>query len=164
MATRANIASKHGLPETDNIYGMDVYSADGELIGRSAGYLDQVPDDEVAFERGPVDPINAAGEPIGPRHVLINGHGYSTQAQIVVPVDQLEIDARGRRITLRLTLDQIRAMPHYTVNTEQLMPTEAAASPGAPEAATFPAAPGQAEEQTIDPTRTRGAQPGIPTS
>ncbi len=106
MATRTNIASKQGTQETDDLLGLDAYSADGQLVGRVAGYVPQTPEDETGIELETVDPQGA------PPRVLIDGHGFPVQAEIIIPVSQLQRDARARRVILPLTMEQIRNLPH----------------------------------------------------
>jgi hypothetical protein len=119
MPTQSSIESKQGLPETDDLLGLDVYSADGALVGRLAGYVSQVPEDESGIAWGIVDLIERDGDPIGPRRVFISGSGFPIQAEITVPIDLLDVDTRGRRATLRLTMEQIRCLPRRDPQTDE---------------------------------------------
>ena len=95
------------------VIGFDAYSADGQQVGRVAGYVDQVPEDKVALEPGTVDVVTPDGKPVGPRRLLVDGQGFALQAEIAVPEDQVTVDLPGRRVTLPLTVEQIRALPHH---------------------------------------------------
>ena len=97
----------------DNPMGLEVYSSDGQLIGRIHGYVDEVPEDEEDFEEGAIDLTDRAGHLLGARRVVIDGQGYVTQAEIAVPLTQLTLDYKGRRATLPLTLAQIEHIPHH---------------------------------------------------
>ncbi len=95
----------------DNPLGLEVYSSDGQLVGRIAGYVEEVEDDTEDMEGSQVDLVDSHGDLIGPRRVVIDGHGYVTQSQIAMPEDQIEYDFKGRRATLPLTLAQIEQIP-----------------------------------------------------
>jgi len=112
MATRTNSASKQGTQETDDLLGLDVYSADGQPVGRVAGTVPQVPEDAINAELTIVDPIAPGEEGEHPQRVLIDAYGFPAQVLIAMPISLLTIDARARRITLPLTMEQIRDMPH----------------------------------------------------
>jgi hypothetical protein len=66
-----------------------------------------------------VDATDRSGHPLGSRRVFIEGTGYPLQAQIAIPVEQLNVDARGRRVTLPLTMEQLRRLPRYDPNTRK---------------------------------------------
>ena len=100
----------HRELEGDDLAGLDAYSADGLPVGTVAGYVPEAPEDAQALEEVPVDPLDWEGKPIGPRHLLIDGRGLPPQVRISVPVDQVKVDLRGRRVTLSLTMEQIRAL------------------------------------------------------
>ena len=95
----------------DNPLGLEVYSSDGQLVGRIGGYVEEVEDDTEDIEGSQTDLIDSHGDLIGPRRVIIDGHGYVTQSQIALPEDQITYDFRGRRATLPYTLAQIEQIP-----------------------------------------------------
>ena len=97
----------------DNPMGLEVYSSDGQLIGRIHGYVDESPDDEGDTAEGAVDLTDRAGNLLGERRVIIDGQGYVTQAEIAVPLSQLALDYKGRRATLPMTLAQVEQIPHH---------------------------------------------------
>ena len=43
--------------------------------------------------------------------MVVDGHGYVTQAIFAVPEEQIEVDERGRRITLNLSMKEIEELP-----------------------------------------------------
>ncbi len=92
--------------------GLDAYSSDGQLVGRVVGFLEEIPMNEAELAEVPVDLLSSSIESAKSRRVLIDGHGYISQANIILPIDQLEIDWRGRRVVLPLTMAQIEHMPH----------------------------------------------------
>ncbi|HZT41910.1 MAG TPA: PRC-barrel domain-containing protein [Chthonomonadaceae bacterium] len=100
----------HRMLEGDDLAGLDAYSADGLPVGTVAGYLPEAPEDAQALEEVTVDPVDPEGEPTGLRHLLIDGRGLPAQARISVPVDQVKVDLRGRRVTLPMTMEQIRSL------------------------------------------------------
>jgi len=100
----------HRMLEGEDLAGLDVYSADGLPVGTVAGYLPAAPADAFALEKVPTDPVDPEGKPIGQRHLLIDGRGLPVQVRLSVPVDRVKIDLRGRRVTLPLTLAQIRSI------------------------------------------------------
>jgi hypothetical protein len=104
------------LHDEESLLGLDVYSSDGQMVGRIAGYLEQAPEDERNFERATVDAVAPDGQAIGTRRLLVDGRGFPIQGEIAVPEDQIEIDLRGRRATLRLTVAQIDSLPRHDPN------------------------------------------------
>ena len=100
----------HRMLEGDDLAGLDVYSADGLPVGTVAGYLPEAPEDAHALEEVPVDAVDSKGNTIGPRHLMIDGRGLPAQVRMSVPDDQVKVDLRGRRVTLPLTMEQIRAL------------------------------------------------------
>jgi hypothetical protein len=107
-ASAASSQSRRDIP-----LGLDVYSSDGQLIGRTSGYLSEIPEDEAGLEWDTADEIGSDGRLRGERRLLVAGAGYITQSEIVIPESQVAVDLPGRRATLPLTLAQIREMPHH---------------------------------------------------
>jgi hypothetical protein len=102
-----------GELDVATIVGLDAYSKDSQFIGRVSGLLPEAHVSEQAIEEGHTDPIGPDGQPIGPRHVLINGTGTVVQSTLIVKLESLDIDLAGRRVTLPLTVVEIEAMPHH---------------------------------------------------
>lgn len=118
--TQAKIEREY--EEVNAIRGLDVFSSDGLPVGVIRGYLDQVPVSELGAAEGAVDAIDSEGKVIGARRVRVDGHGSTMQATLAVPRDQLQIDWRGRRATLPLTLAQIRQAPRRRPDKGTLLP------------------------------------------
>src|SRR5579883_2398840 len=95
----------------ETMVGMEVFSTDGQPVGRVTGYVAQIPEDEIGMVKEPADPIELGSRQEHSRHVLVDGHGYVTQAIFSVPEEQIEVDERGRRITLRMSMEEIRELP-----------------------------------------------------
>lgn len=106
----------------DNPLGLEVYSSDGQLVGRIAGYMEEIEDDTEDIEGSQVDLVDSHGDLIGPRRVIIDGHGYVTQSQIAIEEDQIEYDFKGRRAVLPLTLAQIEQIPQNDPTTDDAPP------------------------------------------
>jgi hypothetical protein len=104
------------LHDAESPLGLDVYSSDGQMVGRIAGYLEQAPENERNFERETVDAVAPDGQVIGTRRMLVDGRGFPLQGEIAVPEDQIEIDLRGRRASLRLTMAQLESLPRHDPN------------------------------------------------
>jgi hypothetical protein len=102
--------------DASSIVGLDAYSNDNQFIGRVSGYLPAVAVSEEAIVGGHVDPLRPDGQPVGPRHLVINGNGTIIQSTIIVTMEALDVDLPGRRVTLPLTIAEIEAMPHHDPN------------------------------------------------
>ena len=96
----------------ENPLGLEVFSSDGQPIGRINGYVEAIAETEEDTAEGQVDVIDREGHLLGPRRVTIDGRGYVTQAEIAVPLSTLVLDFKGRRATLPMTLTQIEQIPH----------------------------------------------------
>jgi hypothetical protein len=108
-----------------SILELDAYSEDDQFIGRVSGFLPTTPESELGVQRGHYDPVDAEGRIEGKRHVVIDGTGTIIQSMLIVKVDSLEIDLRGRRVTVPLSVHQIEAMPHHDpdlAESEDLLP------------------------------------------
>ena len=97
----------------EEIEALDAYSQDNQFIGRLTGYLPTAAEGELGEETGSYDTVRSDGTVVGERRVRIDGTGTPIQATIVVPVSSLQIDLRGRRVTVPLTVAQIESMPHH---------------------------------------------------
>ena len=118
------------MVEGESPVGLDVYSADGQWVGRVAGFLNAVPEDRRDVESPTVDPVARDDVPDDRPLLLIQGQGTVIQAEIVVPVDQVEVDLRGRQVRLpHLTLAQIEALPNRWENRRSTEPGQEPARP-----------------------------------
>jgi hypothetical protein len=104
------------LYDEESPLGLDVYSSDGQMVGRIAGYLEQAPEDERNFERATVDAVAPDGQVIGTRRMLVDGRGFPIQGEVAIPEDKIDLDLPGRRATLRLTMAQLESLPRHDPN------------------------------------------------
>ena len=100
----------------ESIVGLDAYSRDGQFIGRVTSYLPTAPESEAELEEGHIDPTGPDGHLIGPKHLLIDGTGTIVQSTLVVTESALDVDLRGRRVTVPLSISEIEAMPQHDPN------------------------------------------------
>lgn len=89
---------------------LDAYSSDGQYIGTVKGFLAAEPENEQASETGVFDVIGSDGRLQNGRRVVIDGIGTFVQSRLAVPVDQLTIDLKGRRVTVPLSLAEIESL------------------------------------------------------
>lgn len=100
----------------DSVIGLDAYSRDNQFIGRVTGFVPAVREGEEGMEQVHTDPVGPHGEFLGPRHIVIDGTGTIVQSTMIVTADALQVDLRGRRATVPLTIAEIEAMPHHDPN------------------------------------------------
>ncbi len=110
-----NVSHSHAkadMKDEASPVGLDVYTSDGQLIGRIAGYLEEAQADEAGMSSETVDTLDAKGQLTGPKRLLIDGHGYVAQVELAVPETEIALDFKGRRATLPMTLAELRTRPH----------------------------------------------------